>query len=253
VQSKRNVTVPSRRRRLSRSGQSTTRRTRSVGYRSWSMKKGRAYATILVDLERRRPIDLLADASAASLATWLKAHPGVEIICRDRGGAYADGARQGAPAAVQVADRWHLLANLGDILERLLARHHAALRTVRAEELPVDDVSTPPLPRPPRPLRAPAARHARSDGPSGSARSGTRAGRSATARSTRCASAVTPCGRSAATCTCTCTRRPCAGISTRPVARTLPCAAHHTPVLNLNPPRCSFCTPSALPLFPLVE
>jgi len=117
---------------------------RVLGVDDWSLKKGRTYATILVDLERRQPIDLLPDASAEGLAAWLKAHPGVAIICRDRGGAYADGARQGAPEAVQVADRWHLLANLGDMLERLLARHHAALRTVREEEPPVDDVAAPP-------------------------------------------------------------------------------------------------------------
>ena len=116
---------------------------RVLGVDDWSLKKGRTYATILVDLERRRPIDLLPGASAAGLAAWLKEHPGVEFVCRDRGGAYADGARQGAPEAVQVADRWHLLANLGDMLERLLVRHHGTLRTMRAEEPAGDDVSTP--------------------------------------------------------------------------------------------------------------
>ncbi len=127
---------------------------RVLGVDDWSLKKGRTYATILVDLERRRPIDLLPDASAEGLATWLRAHPGVAIICRDRGGAYAEGARQGAPEAVQVADRWHLLANLGATLERLLARHHVALRQLAPPDAPAD---VPAAATPAPVARAPAA------------------------------------------------------------------------------------------------
>jgi transposase len=105
---------------------------RVLGVDDWSLKRGRTYGTILLDLEQRRVVDLLEERTADVLANWLREHPGVEIIARDRGGAYADGARQGAPNAVQVADRFHLLANAGDALERVLARKHHVLRTVAA-------------------------------------------------------------------------------------------------------------------------
>ncbi len=98
-----------------------------LGVDDWCRRKGRTYGTILVDMEAHRPLDLLLGRDAAPLTQWLGEHPAVAIICRDRAGAYADGARQGAPEAVQVADRWHLLKNLGEALERLLQRHHPAL------------------------------------------------------------------------------------------------------------------------------
>jgi len=100
---------------------------KALGVDDFAFKKGQNYGTILVDLERHVVIDLLEDRTAETLAQWLIEHPGIEIISRDRAGAYASGAKKGASDAVQVADRWHLLKNLGDTLERLLNRHHAYL------------------------------------------------------------------------------------------------------------------------------
>ena len=100
---------------------------RAVGVDDWAWRKGQRYGTILVDLESHTPIDLLPDRSADSLATWLQAHPGAEIISRDRGGIYADGATCGAPEAVQVADRFHLLCNLTSAVERVLEQKRTAL------------------------------------------------------------------------------------------------------------------------------
>ena len=82
---------------------------RVLGVDDFSFCKRKTYGTILIDLERRVPIDILPDREAATLEKWLKAHAGVEIISRDRGGPYAEGARKGAPDAQQVADRFHLL------------------------------------------------------------------------------------------------------------------------------------------------
>lgn len=101
---------------------------RVLGVDDWSNRRGRTYGTILVNLETHMVIDLLPDRTAETLATWLRQHPEVEIVSRDRGGAYAEGARQGAPQATQVADRFHLLKNVTDSLERFLARKHASLR-----------------------------------------------------------------------------------------------------------------------------
>ena len=87
---------------------------RVLGVDEWSQRKGHSYGTILVDLEAHRPVDLLPDKSAESFAKWLREHPGVEIISRDRGKEYIKGATEGASEAIQVADRYHLLTNLRD-------------------------------------------------------------------------------------------------------------------------------------------
>ncbi len=74
---------------------------RVLGVDDWSFRRGRKFGTILIDLEKRLPIELLLDREAATLATWLQAHPGVEIVSRDRGGAYAEGIKSGTPQAQQ--------------------------------------------------------------------------------------------------------------------------------------------------------
>jgi transposase len=101
---------------------------RVLGVDEWAWRKGRRYGTILVDLERSKVVDLLPDRDAGSFAAWLRDHPGVEVVARDRADVYADGARRGAPRAVQVADRWHLLRNLGDAVRTAAGAHHAAVR-----------------------------------------------------------------------------------------------------------------------------
>jgi transposase len=115
--------------RLVRNTPESTRETpRVLGVDDWAKRKGQTYGTILVDLEQHRVVDLLDERSAESLAQWLREHPSVEIICRDRATEYADGAAKGAPEAMQIADRFHLLQNLIEVLKRMFEERPSLLR-----------------------------------------------------------------------------------------------------------------------------
>jgi len=101
---------------------------RVVGIDDWSWRRGRRFGTILVDLERHAVLDLLPDRAVDSVVGWRERQPQVMVIARDRGGVYAEAATKGAPQATQVADRWHLLHHLAEVLEEFLLHHRTALR-----------------------------------------------------------------------------------------------------------------------------
>jgi transposase len=110
---------------------------RELGVDEFAFRRGRRYGTILVDADSHDVIDLLEDPSADALVRWLDDHPGVEVICRDRDGVYASAATRGAPGAMQVADRWHIVHNLAAALERMAVRILAPLH----KQCAVDDMA----------------------------------------------------------------------------------------------------------------
>jgi transposase len=145
-----------------------------VGVDEWAWRRGHRYGTILVDLATHRVVDLLPDRSAATIAVWLAQHPTITVVCRDRSELYADGIRRGAPQAVPVVDRFHLVQNLRQALEALLIDHRpalqaAALSTAMVLTRPTDPVPITPMyrgrRRSPKPASreeaAPPPRHAR--------------------------------------------------------------------------------------------
>jgi Transposase/zinc-finger of transposase IS204/IS1001/IS1096/IS1165 len=119
---------------------------RFVGIDDWAWCKGQRYGTLVVDLERGDVVDLLPDRDAETVKTWLKEHPGVELISRDRWSAYAQAAADAAPEAQQVADRWHLLKNLREAIERLFERQSAVVgEALKAIEAPSEPARNPTL------------------------------------------------------------------------------------------------------------
>jgi transposase len=122
---------PTMLRRIMDAPYSSSETVNALGIDDFSFRRGRKFGTLFVNLETHHIIDVLADREAESVRRWMLSHPEVEIVSRDRGLAYIEGVTSGAPQAIQVADRWHLLANLGDAIEAFLIR-----TGIRLEENP---------------------------------------------------------------------------------------------------------------------
>ncbi|MGW6860771.1 ISL3 family transposase [Streptomyces xanthophaeus] len=104
-----------------------------LGVDEFAFRRGRGFCAILIDMDSHRPVDVLPDHTAETFATWLRRHPHIGTVCRDRGGAFAEGAERGQPGIPQVADRWHLLHNLATGLEKTVTRHRSCLKASEPE------------------------------------------------------------------------------------------------------------------------
>lgn len=114
-----------------------------VGIDDWAWKKRFRYGSIVVDLERNRPLALLPSRDAQSVSAWFKQHPSIRVVSRDRSGEYRRAIEVGAPQATQVADRWHLLVNLRTTLETALAPFASTIR--QALRQPMSSPTTVPV------------------------------------------------------------------------------------------------------------
>jgi transposase len=119
-----------------------------VGVDEFALRRGNTYATIVVDLDRRRPVEVLQGRDAEPVAAWLAAHSEIKVVCRDRARAYAEAAGTGAPQAMQVADRWHLWHNLCQAVTKTVAAHHRCIKTAFAATAPDPPEPTPTLAQP---------------------------------------------------------------------------------------------------------
>jgi len=121
-----------------------------LGIDDFAFRRGRTFGTILIDMQRHKVIDVLPDRKAETSAAWMTTHPEIELVSRDRGGDYASAATSGAPQAIQCADRFPLLKNLGEALEGVLARHLAAHRNHVAQESKATPLETSHAIHPPK-------------------------------------------------------------------------------------------------------
>ena len=118
-----------------------------LGIDDFSFKRGRTFGTLLVNLQTHRVVEVLPDRKAETSATWMASHPEIDLVSRDRGGDYASAAATGAPQAVQCADRFHMLKNLGEAVEGCIARHLAAKRKAHPQDLLEDHQPIEQVPR----------------------------------------------------------------------------------------------------------